>query len=333
MTEPFERYPKILYTIKAYIPTEIIRYLNNKLNKIIFPNDLVNILIKYSSKEMIIYLKNKYSTIVENKHSIFIKAYNWKKLYYELYGETEVKAGYLCPKSGTADCLKMYVDLYLIGLINRLNWDRETICEGKEYKIKLTNTGKVYVKGSNDLGQLGIGDKKIQKKWKLIKLEGRATQIDCGCKYSMILLENGKAFITGWNSDGQLGIGKIGEDKINIDIPQVHGVDIFDRHRVAINKWIEVCWKGQYTKDKIVQICGGTTNSLILLDTGRVLSAGLNGSGLGLSCGRNKWEELKLPEEAVKIECNYSESTIYLKNGDILSTSCSGEWYIEKRVD
>ncbi len=151
-----------------------------------YPTDVLNMIIKYSPKELVNYLKDK--------------DYNWPRLYYELYGEKTPSIQHKYPEK--------YGNKYLDGIINRIDrrYNCSFIAEGERHKMKLMEDGSVLVKGSNSNGQLGLGQCIIQSEWKKINLPEKAIQIECGGFYSMILLENGKVLGTGCNSRNQLGL-------------------------------------------------------------------------------------------------------------------------------
>jgi alpha-tubulin suppressor-like RCC1 family protein len=65
---------------------------------------------------------------------------------------------------------------------------------------------KIFVFGSNDSGQLGLGHNKHQNQPILLMQDESIQQIVCGDFHSMILKKNGDLFVFGSNVSGQLGL-------------------------------------------------------------------------------------------------------------------------------
>eukprot|EP00808_Paulinella_micropora_P012903 g6567.t1 len=82
---------------------------------------------------------------------------------------------------------------------------------GADHTCFWTNTGDLYVMGSNEHGQLGLGEdvKHVYNPTRL-PLAGPAVQMSCGEEFTMLLLENGDVYVMGKGSDGQLGLGPDG---------------------------------------------------------------------------------------------------------------------------
>jgi alpha-tubulin suppressor-like RCC1 family protein len=80
---------------------------------------------------------------------------------------------------------------------------------GAHHSLALTQSGGVYVWGSNYRGQIGCGDdfdKPMPTKVKAFD-EVKIKMISCGYTHSMALTENGYVYSWGYNEFGQLGIG------------------------------------------------------------------------------------------------------------------------------
>jgi len=85
------------------------------------------------------------------------------------------------------------------------------ITAGYYYFMFLTNDGRVYVMGSNNYGQLGIGSTKttpLTAPVHLSSLQGiPVMQVACGAYHSLVLTVSGNIFSFGKNDFGQLGFG------------------------------------------------------------------------------------------------------------------------------
>ena len=82
------------------------------------------------------------------------------------------------------------------------------IVSGKHSMVLLEN-GDLYVFGSNDYGQLGLGNRNLQ----LLPIQNNffdqlspITEIILGADHSIILLDNGDLYVFGMNDYGQLGL-------------------------------------------------------------------------------------------------------------------------------
>ncbi len=303
--------------IRRYIPNEINTYIESKINKIIFPTEIIHMIIRYIPKEMIRYLKNRdyYLTPPRSKNNLYNKEFDWKRLYYELYKETSVKIIYRYPKR--------YNNTYLNGLINR-GKDREV---GYYHKFKIVNFGKLYAKGENTSGELGLLDYGYVEEWIHIPIKEEVLNIVCSSSsgYSMLITTCGKVYVTGSNYTGQLGLGD-------------------DIHR---NHW--ECIK---LNEKIIQITVNNANSsFILSNNGKLFVTGCNcygELGLGDNYSRNKWQQvfltqslgqqvfltqslgqqgtpslgqeqqhIKLDEKIVQIECGNDHSLLLTESGNV----------------
>ncbi len=291
----------LIDTIRKYIPNEINKYIESKINRIIFPTEITHMIIRYVPKEIITYLKNKiYYSISSKKSSsntktnLFVKPFDWKRLHYDLYKTNDIKIEYQYPKK--------YDDIYLNGLINKI----KPIIFGYENKFKIMNFGKLYVKGDNNTGQLGLGDCKIRKNWTRVILRETITWVASGDQHSIILTNCGKAYITGLNRCGQIRLGG----------------DI-DR-----NEWVKID-----LNEKIIQIECGYYHFLLLTENGNIYGMGYNDSGeLGLGSDEfiYKWRQIflmkslkrciKLDEKIIQIGCGHYHSLLLTENGNVYGT-------------
>ncbi|XP_031412595.1 X-linked retinitis pigmentosa GTPase regulator [Meleagris gallopavo] len=80
---------------------------------------------------------------------------------------------------------------------------------GDEHTAVVTGNGKLYMFGSNDWGQLGLGSKNTVHKPTCVKaLKPEKTKLAvCGRNHTLVYTENGNMYAAGGNGEGQLGLG------------------------------------------------------------------------------------------------------------------------------
>ncbi|KFV49673.1 X-linked retinitis pigmentosa GTPase regulator, partial [Tyto alba] len=80
---------------------------------------------------------------------------------------------------------------------------------GDEHTAIVTGNGKLYMFGSNNWGQLGLGSKNTVSKPTCVKaLKPEKTKLAvCGRNHTLVYTEKGNVYAAGGNSEGQLGLG------------------------------------------------------------------------------------------------------------------------------
>ncbi|KFR03236.1 X-linked retinitis pigmentosa GTPase regulator, partial [Opisthocomus hoazin] len=80
---------------------------------------------------------------------------------------------------------------------------------GDEHTAIVTGKGKLYMFGSNNWGQLGLGSKNTVSKPTCVKaLKPEKTKLAvCGRNHTLVYTEKGNVYAAGGNSEGQLGLG------------------------------------------------------------------------------------------------------------------------------
>ncbi|NXC47635.1 RPGR regulator, partial [Penelope pileata] len=80
---------------------------------------------------------------------------------------------------------------------------------GDEHTAVVTGNGKLYMFGSNNWGQLGLGSKTTVSKPTCVKaLKPEKTKLAvCGRNHTLVYTEKGNVYAAGGNSEGQLGLG------------------------------------------------------------------------------------------------------------------------------
>ena len=175
----------------------------------------------------------------------------------------------------------------------------------------ILNNGKVLTFGDNNEGQLGIGST-ISRSTLPVELDisgisYNAKMINCGDNHTAILLNTGKVVAFGRNGIGQLGIGNtITPQRSPVDVSGVNG----------------------YDKTNCVMVSCGALHTIILLNTGKVMTFGSNLDGqLGIGTsdassnipvdvsGANGYDKTN----CVMICCGGVHTAILLNTGKILT--------------
>lgn len=82
------------------------------------------------------------------------------------------------------------------------------IAAGRNFVIALDGLGNVYSWGSNDYGQLGLGqNERFKSSPEKLRLLHDIVQLSCGDFHVLALNKNGEVYSWGQGTDGQLGLG------------------------------------------------------------------------------------------------------------------------------
>uniref|UniRef100_A0A672YS84 Retinitis pigmentosa GTPase regulator b n=1 Tax=Sphaeramia orbicularis TaxID=375764 RepID=A0A672YS84_9TELE len=97
---------------------------------------------------------------------------------------------------------------------------------GDEHTALITENGKLFMFGSNNWGQLGLGSKVTVNKPTCVKAlkSQKVTLVSCGRNHTLICTAQGNVFAAGGNSEGQLGLGDC-EERTSF-----HRIRFFDSH-------------------------------------------------------------------------------------------------------
>lgn len=137
------------------------------------------------------------------------------------------------------------------------------------HNLLITTNHEIFVWGNNASGQLGLGNDEAVLAPVVLSLgsgidDDHVIAAATGQNHSLILFDSGRLFATGSNAHGQLGIGT---DQFGFLLP---------------DSFIPVEITSQFELDegdKIAQVHAGALYSLIITDTGRVFTFGLNNAG------------------------------------------------------
>ncbi|XP_063870705.1 X-linked retinitis pigmentosa GTPase regulator-like isoform X2 [Scylla paramamosain] len=154
---------------------------------------------------------------------------------------------------------------------------------GDEHTAVLTESGRVFTIGNNNMGQLGLGTTKPVLKpscVKSIKPE-KVVHIGCGRSHTIAACFSGAVYAWGHNGDGQLGTGD--------HVDHLSPVQILKLEAPAAG------------------VAAGSSHSIVLTEDGELYVWGNNNEGqLGLDVGEQLIPALvTLPEPVVNVACGY----------------------------
>ncbi|XP_070606661.1 X-linked retinitis pigmentosa GTPase regulator isoform X2 [Erythrolamprus reginae] len=171
---------------------------------------------------------------------------------------------------------------------------------GDEHTSVVTENGKLYMFGSNNWGQLGLGTKNTVSKPTCVKVlkPEKVKLAACGRNHTLICTEKGNLYATGGNSEGQLGLGGTEERS------GFHLVSYFT------------------SQHKIKQLAAGSYTSAALTGDGELYTFGESDNGkLGLSLEQLKNNRIPqlvsgIPSRVNKVACGGGH-TVALAGGEV----------------
>ncbi|XP_014809556.1 PREDICTED: X-linked retinitis pigmentosa GTPase regulator [Calidris pugnax] len=169
---------------------------------------------------------------------------------------------------------------------------------GDEHTAIVTGNGKLYVFGSNNWGQLGLGSKKTVSKPTCVKaLKPEKTKLAvCGRNHTLVYTEKGNVYAAGGNSEGQLGLGDT-EERTTF-----HLISFFTNQH------------------KIKQLAAGSYTSAAVTEDGQLFVWGDNSEGqIGLAdkayvsvpC------QVDVGKPVSSISCGYYHSALITGDGEL----------------
>ncbi|XP_053562443.1 X-linked retinitis pigmentosa GTPase regulator isoform X2 [Bombina bombina] len=169
---------------------------------------------------------------------------------------------------------------------------------GDEHTVLVTGNGKLFVFGSNNWGQLGLGAGNAINTPTCVKaLKSEKVKLtSCGRNHTLVYTDQGKIYSSGGNSEGQLGLGDLTERT------SFHEIPFFS------------------TKYKIKQLSAGSNTSAALTVDGKLFMWGENLEGqLGLANESNLStpHQVDVGKPISWISCGYYHSAFVTQDGEL----------------
>ena len=218
-------------------------------------------------------------------------------------------------------------------------------CVGWHHTICLSDSGKVYSFGKNDLGQLGLGHYDSVLHPTHLSTLSKIRAISCGYHFTVCIDEEGIAWSFGENGCGQLGTGNIGtcnNPKQISDIPPIQSITCGGYHTLFID-YNENLWSAgrndcgqlalgtgitqgkpkQTSFTDIVNMSAGFRHSMFQNKKGEIYSCGDNSHGeLGweISEPTDQHQICKIfnqPPNIVQFCCGFHHSLFLDEEGNV----------------
>ncbi|KAM8903026.1 retinitis pigmentosa GTPase regulator b isoform 2-T2 [Spinachia spinachia] len=167
---------------------------------------------------------------------------------------------------------------------------------GDEHTALITGNGKLFMFGSNNWGQLGLGSKLTVSKPTCVKaLKSEKVQlVACGRNHTLIYTARGKAFASGGNNEGQLGLGDCDERT------SFQRIGFLDSH------------------GPIKMLAAGSNTSAALTECGKLFMWGDNTEGqigLGKESHASSPQEVSVGRPISWVSCGYYHSALVTADG------------------
>ncbi|XP_039112469.1 X-linked retinitis pigmentosa GTPase regulator isoform X7 [Hyaena hyaena] len=169
---------------------------------------------------------------------------------------------------------------------------------GDEHSAVITGNNKLYMFGSNNWGQLGLGSKSTVSKPTCVKAlkPEKVKFAACGRNHTLVSTEGGKVYAAGGNNEGQLGLGDTEERST------FHLISFFTSQR------------------KIKQLSAGSNTSAALTEDGELFMWGDNSEGqIGLKDLTNVCvpQQVTVGKPISWISCGYYHSAFVTTEGKL----------------
>ncbi|XP_008831265.1 X-linked retinitis pigmentosa GTPase regulator isoform X5 [Nannospalax galili] len=169
---------------------------------------------------------------------------------------------------------------------------------GDEHTAIVTGNNKLYMFGSNNWGQLGLGSKSTISKPTCIKaLKPEKVKLAaCGRNHTLVSTDKGSVYAAGGNNEGQLGLGDTD------DRDTFHQITFFAH------------------SDPIKQLSAGANTSAALTEDGKLFMWGDNSEGqIGLKNKSNVCipHEVTIGKPISWISCGYYHSAFVTIDGEL----------------
>ncbi|XP_060689029.1 X-linked retinitis pigmentosa GTPase regulator-like isoform X2 [Hemiscyllium ocellatum] len=169
---------------------------------------------------------------------------------------------------------------------------------GDEHTAFVTENGKLYIFGSNNWGQLGLGTKNTVNKPTCVKaLKSEKVKLTaCGRNHTLVFTEQGNVYAAGDNSEGQLGLGDTEARTV------FQRVEFFTNHK------------------KIKLLAAGSNISAALTESGKLFMWGDNSEGqIGLDTKNNASvpHQVDVGKPISWVSCGYYHSAFVTDDGQL----------------
>ncbi|XP_048191808.1 X-linked retinitis pigmentosa GTPase regulator isoform X2 [Perognathus longimembris pacificus] len=169
---------------------------------------------------------------------------------------------------------------------------------GDEHTAIVTGNNKLYMFGSNNWGQLGLGSQSTMNKPTCVKAlkPEKVKLVACGRNHTLVSTEKGGVYATGGNSEGQLGLGDTEERNT------FHQISFFTNQH------------------QIKQLSAGSNTSAALTEDGKLFMWGDNSEGqLGLKNITNVCvpHQVTIGKPINWISCGYYHSAFVTTDGEL----------------
>lgn len=175
---------------------------------------------------------------------------------------------------------------------------KQIVC-GNKYVMAVTESGEVYVWGSNTLGQLGLGhDLPVSTPTRIPNLTG-VKDVCCGNYFTMVLTTNHEVYAWGDNGNGLLGLRDTGQI------------------------WITTPTRVKALKNlKVKKIACGSNHAIVITEDGEVYVWGDNISGwlgLGENAGKYVLTPTRVPnfKGVREVACSLNMTAFMMRDGQI----------------
>uniref|UniRef100_A0A8C8CBH8 RCC1-like domain-containing protein n=1 Tax=Oncorhynchus tshawytscha TaxID=74940 RepID=A0A8C8CBH8_ONCTS len=169
---------------------------------------------------------------------------------------------------------------------------------GDEHTALITENGKLFMFGSNNWGQLGLGSKTMVNKPTCVKaLKSEKVRLAaCGRNHTIVYTSRGNVYSTGGNNEGQLGLGDC-EERTAFQL-----VDFFSSH------------------GPIKMLAAGSNTSAALTESGTLFMWGDNTEGqigLGKESSALTPQEVTVGRPVAWVSCGYYHSAFVTVDGGL----------------
>uniref|UniRef100_A0A671Z012 X-linked retinitis pigmentosa GTPase regulator n=1 Tax=Sparus aurata TaxID=8175 RepID=A0A671Z012_SPAAU len=167
---------------------------------------------------------------------------------------------------------------------------------GDEHTALITENGKLFMFGSNNWGQLGLGSKVTVNKPTCVKAlkSEKVHLVACGRNHTLLCTAQGKVFASGGNSEGQLGLGDCDERT------SFQRIQMFD------------------SLGPIRMLAAGSNTSAALTESGKLFMWGDNTEGqigLGKESHASSPQEVSVGRPISWVSCGYYHSALVTVDG------------------